>query len=705
MRTVDAALTAALSAGNPIPYLKAYIGYTNGTVKNSHTNVYKYILTGTSLEFWIPYDSNFVSDQESIWLERGVTVAGTTYSITTGRFFIAEEEYLPGGFARYKGFIFPHKYYSAAGDLTYEQVIDAFSSNWSKTAVYKDDTEAWLAYQFLPDGQVIITNSAMRFLNHLQQKRLIQCCDNGSEEVRFYSADVLGSSVATFTLKDEFALFTTKTRRRQYVWRDEAQTVNYDGTATDPLHNLGYLESTDSPPARNTQTFQARAILRPDLRIQDGDVVTLSFDGGTKTATIFAQVTEVYDAQNPKAGLPAWHMILEANPIYHATEGGAMPSTIERVSNYTPLNTSTFDDLLDAQDNNLQAAMETIDEHHPGGYTREVLGAARTYYVRHNVGDCTISNASPAVVTKAGHGLLDDDPIVFRTSGTLPTGLTAGTVYYVNYVGVNTFQVAATPDGASINTSSAGSGTHSVATGSDSNLGLTTGRAGALLNISKALSLASALDTSIYNVTIQLAKSHYYENLLSLGNPSGKGTVTVLGDETTPANCIVDAGWWKASAGTTYVLNGFQLKKISTAQSAAIRCDGSAVIQIKNLDFSTGWSYHLYLPSTGELWVTGSYTISGGCAYHIVASITSIVRYLTGLTVTLSGTPAWSGAFCALSHAAVLYLVAAQVTMSGAATGVRYSATLNAVIDTNGGGATYLPGNAAGSTATGGQYA
>ena len=79
-------------------------------------------------------------------------------------------------------------------------------------------------------------------------------------------------------------------------------------------------------------------------------------------------------------------MILEANPIYHATEGGAMPSTIERVSNYTPLNTSSFDDLLDEQDNNLQAAMETIDEHHPGGYVREVLGAARTYYVRYNVG-------------------------------------------------------------------------------------------------------------------------------------------------------------------------------------------------------------------------------------------------------------------------------------------------------------------------------
>jgi hypothetical protein len=361
MRTVDAALTAALSAGNPTPYLKAYVGYTNGTVKNSHTNVVRYTLTGTSLEFVIPYDNIFASDQESIWLERGVTIAGTTYSVTTGRFFIAEEEYLPGGFTRYKGFIFPHKYYSDTGDATYESVIDAFCTEWGKTASFKNEAEAWLDYDFLPTGQVIIVNSAMRFLNMLQQKRLIQCCDNGGEDIRFYSADVLGSADVTITLKDEFSLFTTKTRRRQYIWRDENQTVHTDGTATDPLHNLGYLESTDNPPARNTQTFQGTAYVRPDLRLQDGDVVTFSFDGGTKTATIFAQVTEIFDASSTK--LPKWRMLVEANPIYHATEGGAMPSTIERVSNYTPLNTSTFDGILSEDDNNLQAAMETIDNH------------------------------------------------------------------------------------------------------------------------------------------------------------------------------------------------------------------------------------------------------------------------------------------------------------------------------------------------------
>ena len=47
---------------------------------------------------------------------------------------------------------------------------------------------------------------------------------------------------------------------------------------------------------------------------------------------------------------------------------------------------------------------------------------------------------------------------------------------------------------------------------------------------------------------------------------------------------------------------------------------------------------------------------------------------------------------------------AASLTFSGAATGTRYFAALNGIVYTNGGGATYFPGNAAGATATGGQY-
>lgn len=75
----------------------------------------------------------------------------------------------------------------------------------------------------------------------------------------------------------------------------------------------------------------------------------------------------------------------------------------------------------------------------------------------------SISNASPAVFTLVSHGLSVGDAIVLSTSGALPTGLTVGTVYYVISAGfgANSFQASATLGGSAVNTSSAGSGTHS----------------------------------------------------------------------------------------------------------------------------------------------------------------------------------------------------------------------------------------------------
>ncbi|MFT4076848.1 MAG: hypothetical protein QM647_15085 [Asticcacaulis sp.] len=74
----------------------------------------------------------------------------------------------------------------------------------------------------------------------------------------------------------------------------------------------------------------------------------------------------------------------------------------------------------------------------------------------------TITIASPGVVTWASHGLQDGNTISFTTTGALPTGLTAGTTYYVKYVDANTFQLAATSGGTAIVTSGTQSGTHTA---------------------------------------------------------------------------------------------------------------------------------------------------------------------------------------------------------------------------------------------------
>lgn len=73
----------------------------------------------------------------------------------------------------------------------------------------------------------------------------------------------------------------------------------------------------------------------------------------------------------------------------------------------------------------------------------------------------TVTIASPAVVTAAGHGFTGGERLRFSTTGALPTGLNTSTDYFVQYIDSSTFNLSLTPNGSLINTSGTQSGTHS----------------------------------------------------------------------------------------------------------------------------------------------------------------------------------------------------------------------------------------------------
>lgn len=78
------------------------------------------------------------------------------------------------------------------------------------------------------------------------------------------------------------------------------------------------------------------------------------------------------------------------------------------------------------------------------------------------MGNVTISIAAPGVVTLAAHGKSAGDRIRLFTTGSLPTGLTANTDYYLVSTATNTFGLATSPGGAAITTTGTQSGTHSA---------------------------------------------------------------------------------------------------------------------------------------------------------------------------------------------------------------------------------------------------
>ena len=76
----------------------------------------------------------------------------------------------------------------------------------------------------------------------------------------------------------------------------------------------------------------------------------------------------------------------------------------------------------------------------------------------------TVTIASPAVVTTSLI-LVNGTPVVLTSTGypsALPTGLSAGTIYYVKNVSGFTFNLAATPTGVAIDTSGSQSGLHYI---------------------------------------------------------------------------------------------------------------------------------------------------------------------------------------------------------------------------------------------------
>jgi uncharacterized Zn-binding protein involved in type VI secretion len=241
--------------------------------------------------------------------------------------------------------------------------------------------------------------------------------------------------------------------------------------------------------------------------------------------------------------------------------------------------------------------------------------------------------------------------------------------------------------------------------GSNSNNGLANTSGGAFLTIQKAIDTVLKLDLGGYAVTIQVGGGRYTAGVL-LTTPFVGGNVTVQGDTTTPTNVVIST----AGANAIYVANkaaisvqGFKLQ--TTTSGNAVIAEGGATIKINGkMEYGAAVGFQLYANGTGsQIVVSANYTISGSAAAHWGATDGgNLSAYPNGLTITLSGTPAFSNGFAYASRVAGMTVWGH--TFSGSATGTRYSADTNSVVFVNGGGATYLPGNSAGSTASGGQY-
>lgn len=248
--------------------------------------------------------------------------------------------------------------------------------------------------------------------------------------------------------------------------------------------------------------------------------------------------------------------------------------------------------------------------------------------------------------------------------------------------------------------------------GNDNNTGLANTSGGAFLTIGKAVSVAVSLDPSTFAITIQLGDGTYSLGGSGLTLPSilNGASITIQGNTSNAASVTItstDAGGTiKAfSAVGGWFLRWFTLTNTNNGHGIY---NSRSNIGFERLVFgSVGTGFHIINADGGS---TGNafnatyyaYTISGGASGHIYNTGSGSIATCAVSTITISGTPAFANAFCTTENNA--YSNFFSPTFSGSATGKRYDVKANGVINTNGGGATFLPGNVSGTTATGGQY-
>lgn len=246
--------------------------------------------------------------------------------------------------------------------------------------------------------------------------------------------------------------------------------------------------------------------------------------------------------------------------------------------------------------------------------------------------------------------------------------------------------------------------------GSNSNTGLVNSAGGAWLTLQYAWDYVLAnIDLAGYSVLINVIAGTYTTATACVGCPVGKTStnyIRFIGDTTTPTNVVLSttsANCFTAGGGALVQIGGFQIK--TTTSGHGLVATGMAQLTVyEKMDFgAVAAGYAQMLGDAGGLlsWGSGiNYTISGGGGYHFYTANGAQINAFTR-TITLSGTPA----FTIFAYGDSLgKLNAYSITFSGSATGKRYQVDYNAYIHTNGGGASYFPGNSAGSTSNGGLY-
>lgn len=387
----------------------------------------------------------------------------------------------------------------------------------------------------------------------------------------------------------------------------------------------------------------------------------------------------------------------EANKAWRqSTSMAAMIGQVIDEAGFSALDDGNINNLQDAFERSLQTGRTTY-VHTVGGTADAITAAfnpALTVYtpgmsVRFRV---AATNTGPATLNADGLGALSIKTLRGDNlaAGDLPTGavitlsLVSG-AWMLTGVAYSDFRIVVR----------ANLDFYVATTGSDSN----DGSIGApWLTLLKAWTfIRDRLDTNGKIVTVHVADGTYTQGLQATGSVLGGG-VNFVGNVANPAACIIapsgNASAFFAGFNAFYTVSGFTVKGNGSNLGNNEGCGliaQSGDIQYTNVRFSNSTIAHVYAQSGVVQCLGGTNTILAGPDFALYAGPYGTIQ-LTGSAHTVSGTPA----FTVFALASTGVIAAAGATITGTATGKRYQGDRSGVFVTNGAGASFFPGNVAG---------
>ncbi len=211
------------------------------------------------------------------------------------------------------------------------------------------------------------------------------------------------------------------------------------------------------------------------------------------------------------------------------------------------------------------------------------------------------------------------------------------------------------------------------------------------------------------SVTIQMQVAGTYDGPIRVSATSG-GTLYIRGSILAQDNFIIagnspiHSAMVVVTGGASAALVGLTLSCQNSGEVSNLLVS-DAVCTVQNVTFAgvSGTAIAMGAPQRGTINVSDGvvFAQSVGSALSSKNGSTIIING----TMTTRGTIAWTTACAMAENNGSIALGVSGVTFTDTgATGKRYDCTINGIINTSGGGANFFPGNAAGTTATGGQY-